>query len=227
MPHLDEGQAVQIFKFKLDSPQLSSAALATIYCVSEKTVRDIWTGRTWSKTTQHLDMSRPLQQPGHPMRCEETRQKKKRASGMRQGESSSHILTGSSSSSAAARFSEPSSVGLSGPHHIKTRLTEQVLGPHQSESDNGCWLKSTRSKLSMQGFETVCADQYIEACSSSWHQSDPSLWYNTVVRNPSSVQLHASMDDQLHDWGAFWRSCPNADPFRSDWTPKPLEYHDA
>jgi hypothetical protein len=215
MPHLDEDQAVQIFKFKLDSQQLSSAALATIYCVSEKTVRDIWTGRTWSKTTQHLDTSR-LQQPGHPMQCIETRPEKNHTGEMRQGESSSHI--GSSSST------KPSSVGLIRPHHIKTRLTEQVLGPRQSESDNECRFKSKRSKLGMQGYETVCADQYIEACSSSWHQSDPSFWYNTVVRNPPSVQLRASMDDQLHDWGAFWRSGPNEDPFRNDWTPKQLEY---
>ena len=39
---------------------MTAAKLSVIYGVSEKAVRDIWTGRTWAKETWHLDMSRPI-----------------------------------------------------------------------------------------------------------------------------------------------------------------------
>ena len=215
---LTDDQVIQIFKSKLNSPRLSSTVLATLYHVNEKTVRDIWKGRTWSKETRHLDTSRPLQQKqlGRPKGRRDTQPRKRRASGILHRESSPSKSTGAFSD----ELSRPGLV-------VKIGLAGQDLGSRRNAADCDHSLKSMRYQLSVQGYETVCADEFTEECSdssSSWLQSDPSLWYNTVERKPPSTQRYASMDEQLHDWGVFWRSLPIADPFRSDWTTKPLEY---
>ena len=54
---LTQSDALDIYKCK--GSLISAATLSKHYGVSEKTVRDIWTGRTWSKETWHLDASRP------------------------------------------------------------------------------------------------------------------------------------------------------------------------
>ena len=38
----------------------SATKVAQLFRVSEKAIRDIWTGRTWASETLHLDTSRPL-----------------------------------------------------------------------------------------------------------------------------------------------------------------------
>ena len=55
---LTESDALNIYNCK--GTISKSAAIAKLYGVSEKAVRDIWTGRTWSKETWHLDESRPI-----------------------------------------------------------------------------------------------------------------------------------------------------------------------
>ncbi len=55
---LTQDQAVDIFKMKSSAP--SAAKESVIYGVSEKAVRDIWTGRTWSRETCHLDSARTV-----------------------------------------------------------------------------------------------------------------------------------------------------------------------
>ncbi len=58
---LTEEEAVAIFKIKITndstsrSERLSAAAVARDYRVSEKTIRDIWTARTWIREIVHLD----------------------------------------------------------------------------------------------------------------------------------------------------------------------------
>ena len=54
---LTESDALNIYHCK--TSVASASAIAKLYGVSEKAVRDIWTGRTWSKETWHLDESRP------------------------------------------------------------------------------------------------------------------------------------------------------------------------
>ena len=58
----------------------SAAAVSKLYCVSEKTVRDIWTGRTWSKETWHLDESRTLKikKMGRPLGRKDAQPRKPR-----------------------------------------------------------------------------------------------------------------------------------------------------
>jgi hypothetical protein len=80
---LTSEQAVAIFKLK---PSGSNAKLCTrsnmvakTYNIGEKTVRDIWCGRTWHEETQHLDPSRPHRKqapPGRPLGRKDTVQRR-------------------------------------------------------------------------------------------------------------------------------------------------------
>ena len=71
---LNREQAIEIFQLRPHGTSegigRSSLAVARIYKVSEKTVRDIWRGRTWHHETLHLDPSRPARAdtpPGRPL----------------------------------------------------------------------------------------------------------------------------------------------------------------
>jgi hypothetical protein len=72
---LTEEQAIAIFKLKLrasdpNAKPICSETVARAYNIGEKTVRDIWSGRTWNQETLHLEPSRParrLNPPGRPM----------------------------------------------------------------------------------------------------------------------------------------------------------------
>jgi hypothetical protein len=62
---LTNAQVITIYRHKLASLQPGSArpcasAIAGLYGISEKAVRDIWTGRTWSAETSQFEPSRPV-----------------------------------------------------------------------------------------------------------------------------------------------------------------------
>jgi hypothetical protein len=68
---LTASQAVDIFQHSLTKSlhsKKSAAALSRAYGVNEKTVRDIWNGRTWAEETQHLAPHRPIRLSGPPGR---------------------------------------------------------------------------------------------------------------------------------------------------------------
>ena len=75
---LTETDALDIFHCK--AHLLSATCVAKKYGVSEKAVRDIWTGRTWSKETWHLDTSRsrPLKKMGRPVGRKDAKPRKSR-----------------------------------------------------------------------------------------------------------------------------------------------------
>jgi hypothetical protein len=79
---LSEAEVLAIFQARESASM--AARLATIYGVNEKTVRDIWTGRTWSRETWHLDTSRPIQlkATGRPKGCRDKRPRKSRVTGL-------------------------------------------------------------------------------------------------------------------------------------------------
>jgi hypothetical protein len=52
-------QVVAIFQYR--AFLRSSSKVSRMYGVSEKTIRDIWMGRTWKAATRHLDPLRPLE----------------------------------------------------------------------------------------------------------------------------------------------------------------------
>ena len=63
----------------------SSADIAKEYGVTEKTIRDIWTGRTWFRETLHLEPSREkiaerlTRQLGRPKGSKDRIQRRKRS----------------------------------------------------------------------------------------------------------------------------------------------------
>ena len=75
---LTEADALDVFHCK--THLMSAASVSKKYGVSEKAVRDIWTGRTWSKETWHLDTSRsrPLKKMGRPVGRKDAKPRKLR-----------------------------------------------------------------------------------------------------------------------------------------------------
>ena len=70
---------IDIFKMKASDRQASS--IGRVYGVSEKAIRDIWSGRTWARVTWHLDQSRMLtiKQLGRPVGRKDSRQRLQRS----------------------------------------------------------------------------------------------------------------------------------------------------
>ena len=87
---LDRDKAEAIFKIKKENEnglsghkKLNSIEVARKFGVGEKTVRDIWRGRTWIQETQHLDPSRPVRAaglPGRPLGRKDTAPRKRSVS---------------------------------------------------------------------------------------------------------------------------------------------------
>ena len=75
---LSEAQAIAIFQSRASNQ--SAAKVAKSYGVNEKTVRDIWTCRTWAKETWHLDPSRrvEIKRMGRPIGCRDTKPRKQK-----------------------------------------------------------------------------------------------------------------------------------------------------
>ena len=71
-------QVLTIFQAKGSAS--TAAKLGAVYSVSEKAVRDIWSGRTWSRETWNSDSSGPLQlkRVGRPIGCKDKQPRKKR-----------------------------------------------------------------------------------------------------------------------------------------------------
>ena len=76
---LAKNEVLAIFKMK-NSLSLATE-IAAAYGLNEKTVRDIWKGRTWAKETFHLDATRSLQikKKGRPAGCKDSRPRKTRS----------------------------------------------------------------------------------------------------------------------------------------------------
>jgi hypothetical protein len=81
-------QALHIFQIKQSNPpsqecgRRSAAAVARSFGVSEKTIRDIWIGRTWVREMMHLDPARAakaggLKLPGRPTKRSKTEENDK------------------------------------------------------------------------------------------------------------------------------------------------------
>ena len=91
---LTEAEVICIFQAKTTPVQASSVARA--YQVSEKAIRDIWTGRTWAKETSHLNPSRILivKKTGRPKGSRDLRPRQKRVLGQHRQtiKSGDHIM---------------------------------------------------------------------------------------------------------------------------------------
>ena len=184
---LSETQAIAIFQAK-NSASIA-ARLATVYGVSEKAVRDIWTGRTWSRETWHLDQSRPLQLKltGRPKGCRDTKPRAKRVDGRKK----------------LSTLTAQVPCRHQADRHSVAGLPFEQDAQHMPLKQHEKW----RAGLGSNHDSAVCFDDSSAGhrCRAAWPQS--------------STLCHASVDEQLHDWDEFWSASRSADPFYGDWKP--------
>ena len=201
---LSEDQAITIFQSK--SSASSAVNLARVYGVSEKAVRDIWKGRTWSKETWHLDTSRPFQLKltGRPKGCKDKKPRKKKEA---------TICCEVLATTAGIPVLVLCQVGLQrtdlATHPLKLQPTESSGGVSQTHENQ----QTIRAMPGFNSCITTCAEDSI-----ALHPSDPSasctedsVW--TVTCSAACV----SVDEQLHGWDEFWNASPITDPFHDDW----------
>ena len=75
---LTHDEVVEIFMAR--ATKQSASQVCVRFGVSEKAVRDIWTGRTWAKETWHLDTSRSIEMKklGRPLGRNDTKPRKQK-----------------------------------------------------------------------------------------------------------------------------------------------------
>jgi hypothetical protein len=75
---LTRADVIAIFQIK--ATLASATKVAKCYGVSEKTIRDVWTRRTWAAETWHLDPSSTLnmKHPGRPLGSRDSKPRKQR-----------------------------------------------------------------------------------------------------------------------------------------------------
>ena len=197
---LTEAEVLTIFGMKDTAP--SSTCLANFYGVHEKTVRDIWTGRTWSRETWHLDAARAvhIKSIGRPKGRKDSMPRKKRAATHRK---KSFMVGGMCSCPQHPTMTEL---------HLKQWGTQQFGGEQQQS-----YPPESQEMWSIQ--------QEIIQNSRHAAQTFPVSNSNTAAF-PSVLTtrgIHApSIDDQIHDWShKLWTySLPaDMDPFLHDWNP--------
>ena len=198
-------QAIQIFKLKpgtaLSTKSATATALARMYGVSEKTVRDIWTRRTWSRETCHLDPTRllPLKHPGRPKGCKDTKPRKprsvckqafdRRAKEVRGTLYPSHLEP----ATGAQSFDQPPTCpGSQDSFHAISSLATQ---DHVMDHDSIHAISATQDHVMDHGRRAR----------------------DDVRRQPEPA---SSIDSQLHQWAQGCIALQTLqDPFGNDWMP--------
>ena len=179
---LSETQVIMIFQAKACSS--SASVVAAVYGVSEKAVRDIWTGRTWSRETHHLDASRQLhpRKTGRPIGSRDRHPRKRNPI--------SPDEQSTSRGSSAQVHLQSSSGDAFEQDTLQTPLNQLQAG----------WCVSDSATESVSGrLEDPSAWPCFSGQTAAW-QASPEIRYSTV-------------DDQLHEWDDFWSSTTCEDPF--------------
>ena len=126
---LTEDQVLDIFKLKGSSKYASQ--LGALHGVSEKTVRDIWTGRTWSLETHHLDTSRPIviKNPGRPKGSKDSKPRKQKGQSVQNHLRQSHQSLGSNNKHSLPRSTTP----------CELSIDESYVHDNRSDCDFKLW----------------------------------------------------------------------------------------
>jgi hypothetical protein len=191
---LTQHQAIDIFKMK--SSALTAVKIAVSYGVSEKAVRDIWKGRTWSRETRHLDNTRTvvLKKVGRPIGRRDQKPRKKRVVTAPNHSAFPTVLPTSGTAQHiifSMSFENIVSSLLTDPAMTVSRLEQMNAGKQESQSD--------RTKTNSAGYFSPFSIDSSRASSPGW-----------VVR----------VDEQLSAWDeSIWINSQNPDPFRDDWAP--------
>jgi hypothetical protein len=195
---LSEAQVRTIFQAKATGA--TSTKIATDFGMSETAVRDIWSGRTWSRETWHLDPSRPFQLKLslRTKGCKTRNPKKKCALQFDELTACSTLSAQVSSCSYDNQYASPNhnqydSHNIEGQIFMPTTLQMPLKQP----ANQGFLPKHCKVTVSD---------------SNAWHQSEEAWLISSTV-----TLRRACVDDQLHDWDTFWRVAANADPFCGNW----------
>ena len=183
---LSEAQVIRIFQAKACSS--SASIVAAVYGVSEKAVRDIWTGRTWSRETHHLDTSRQLQlkKVGRPIGSRDRHPRK-------QNPISPNQQPTSRGSSAQVRLQSSTGDAFE-QDNLQTPMNQQQAR----------WCVSDSAAVTAGCPKDPSAWPCFSGQTAEWQTSSAPIRYATV-------------DDQLHEWDDFWSSKTCADPFCDIW----------
>ena len=183
---LTKFEVVDIFQHKLTHQ--SATQIARLYGVNEKTIRDIWTGRTWAVETWHLDMSRPFKVnlSGRPLGSRDSKLRKQR------------------------QASELSSISVT----TVAACAESYI-PHCSQVDVHVFGEQFSACKRYSFPETASSATPPNSSGSIW-PFDQGFSYDDIDDHGSG--RNCSLDEQLLEWeyGSGGGFLP--DPFEADWS---------
>ena len=207
---LTKAQVIIIFQSKNRAP--SAAQLAKCYGVTDKAIRDIWTGRTWCKETRHLDTARPVKvkKVGRPKGCRDKMPRKKRAATI-------YCDSLLASDSATEAFIGSVVDIISTTPAFTEGFTLNVV-PVQDERNNTSAMAQIRNSVFPKDLDPCLT------LGSSNEVTRHGFGREGAARQVSSADHRTSIDALLHEWGhALWVYQGETDPFRHDWKPKRCE----
>jgi hypothetical protein len=165
---LTASQVVAIFQYK--AVMRSSSKVSRIFGVSEKTIRDIWMGRTWKAETRHLDPLRPLEEQ-HANRAHGKGPPQDKARESNPARRRDQLLV--SAEEAGWPFTESLKAGSQDKDSLDFRENAPL------------------------GINSVSASQSIDGLECSWEQAGD---HALLLINPDWPSPSQSIDDLLFDW---------------------------
>ena len=190
---------IKIFELKQRSGQANK--VASVFGVSEKAIRDIWTARTWAKETWHLEPSRALviKQAGRPRGSKDSKPRKMKASPPLRASIASCSETRQHElcfGDCEALITDPVGFDLVGPvgFDLVDPVGFELVGPAEPT-------------LMLQDGSGLPSVHVVPG-----HKC-PSLCQEAL--QPS---LGITVDEQLSEWNAdIWCNPQTPDPFELDW----------
>jgi hypothetical protein len=181
--------------------------VAHTYGVSEKTIRDIWKGRTWQEETWHLDTTRPM-----PVQSR-TQGRPKGSKDRAPRKSKSNEASGVASSTSGYNNRSPCIVQGEG-------VSQRPITNHDQVSPSS--LSAPESKLE----ETYCCKGHVGGndgvCFFPFQHTtlpaDRSAFSKSVGKSVRQQVPRNVVDELLSQWPQFLSTSPGCrDPFEGDW----------
>ena len=199
-------QAIEIFTLRpnSDSQSLTAAGVGLRFGVNEKTVRDIWAGRTWSHATIHLLASdEPLPSKyraplrlGRPKGSRDTKPRKRRElSGEVQNLECGKVPISPNSSE---QSDESSSKAI--PDSLIDVGSECSRASATSDNQPSIPIKPCSNECFVSAMNSVCATQAVTRCSSILSSIDATLYAWEQERCCSAETSRVFIDPFSKDW---------------------------
>jgi hypothetical protein len=189
---LEANQVIEIFRSRLEKSRMPANHVARSYGVSEKTIRDIWHGRTWKHITWRMDGSETWipKKSGRPAGSKDRVPRKGRRTGPT-----------ALSTAIPTKAQEPSTEAASDSDHL---ITTPVLPCQWPALDLSAGQSSTKLTNGLNNIH-----HHRNECSESHPTLSLSVSTNSMI----------SIDDVLFRWVDLTTSCSaSQDPFVEDWS---------